>query len=69
MIRTSGTSKGLRAAASVSSPGVMALESSFNGFDASRDKLLVLPSGLETELFDRRGLEGYFRLGAGCGAA
>lgn len=29
----------------------------------------MLPSGLETELFDRRGLERYFRLGTGSGAA
>lgn len=49
----------------------MVLASSFNELDAllARDKLLALPSGLETEPFDRRGLERYLRLGIGCGAA
>lgn len=62
---------GLCAAASVSSPGVIVLASSFNELDVSlaRDKLLVLPSALETEPFGRRGLERYLRLGTGCGAA
>lgn len=60
----------LCAATSVSSPGVMVLASSFNECDVSlaRDKLLVLPSGLEIELFDRRGLERCTRLGIACGA-
>lgn len=50
---------------------MIVLESSFNAFDASlaRDKLLVLPSELEIELLDRRGLERCLRLGSGCGAA
>lgn len=71
MTHTSGAYKGLCAAASVSSPGVMVLVSSLNEFDASlsRDKLLVLLSGLETELFARRGLVRYLRLGTGRGAA
>ena len=70
MIHTSGAYKGLCAAASVSSPGVMVLVSSLNEFDASpaRDELLVLPSELETEPFGRRGLDRYLRLGTGCGA-
>ena len=49
----------------------MVLASSFNELDTSlaRDKLLVLPSGLETEPFGRRGLEGCLGLGTDCGAA
>lgn len=71
MFHTSGVYTELCTAASVSSPGVIVLVSSFNELDASlaRDKLLVLPSGLETEPFNRRGLVRYLRLGTGCGAA
>lgn len=71
MIRTSCAEKGLCATANVSSPGVIVLPSSFNELDVSlaRDKLLVLPSGLETEPFGRLGLERYLRLGTGCGVA
>lgn len=50
---------------------MIVLASSFNELDVSlaRDKLLVLPSALETEPFGRRGLERYLRLEIGCGAA